>query len=150
VTLTPMLCARLLQSEHHKKHNRFYEWSENTFNRIQDRYERSLRWSLDHRRTIVGVFFASIMATVGMFMIIQQDFLPSSDTGQISAFTEAANGTSFNQMVRYQQQAAQIFAKNPNMGGFMSSVGSGGASSAVNSGRIFGSLKPMDERQRSC
>ena len=150
VTLTPMLCARLLQSEHHKKHNRFYEWSENTFNRIQDRYERSLRWSLDHRRTIVGVFFASILATVGMFMLIQQDFLPSSDTGQISAFTEAANGTSFNQMVRYQQQAAQIFAKNPNMGGFMSSVGSGGASSAVNSGRIFGSLKPMDEREQSC
>src|SRR6185312_16692110 len=95
VTLTPMLCARLLQSEHHKKHNRFYEWSEKTFNRIQDGYERSLRWSLDHRRTILGVFFASLLATVGMFMVSQQDFLPSSDTGQIFGLTEAANGTSF-------------------------------------------------------
>jgi HAE1 family hydrophobic/amphiphilic exporter-1 len=150
VTLTPMLCARLLQSEHHKKHNRFYEWSEKTFNRIQDGYERSLRWSLDHRRTILGVFFASLLATVGMFMVSQQDFLPSSDTGQIFGLTEAANGTSFGQMVRYQQQAAAIVAKDPDIAGFMSAVGSGGASSAVNSGRIFGSLKPVPERQSSC
>ena len=150
VTLTPMLCARLLQSEHNRKHNRFYEWSEKAFNRIQDRYEHSLRWSLEHRRTILGVFFASILATVGMFMVMQQDFLPSSDTGQIFGLTEAANGTSFGQMVRYQKQAAAIVAQDPDIDGFMSSVGSGGASSAVNSGRIFGSLKPVSERQSKC
>ncbi|HEY7977937.1 MAG TPA: efflux RND transporter permease subunit [Rhizomicrobium sp.] len=149
VTLTPMLCARLLQSEHHKKHNRFYEWSENTFNDLQSRYERSLRWSLDHRRFILGVFFASILATIFMFKIMPQDFLPTSDQGQVFGLTEAANGTSFNQMVRYQQQAADIVAADPNVLGFMSAVGSGGSSSGVNSGRIFATLKPLSERSLS-
>ena len=149
VTLTPMLCARLLQSEHNKKHNRFYEWSENSFSKLQDGYERSLRWSLEHRRTILGVFVASILATVFMFKIMPQDFLPTSDQGQVFGLTEAANGTSFAQMVRYQQQAADIVAADPNVQGFMSAVGSGGSSSGVNSGRVFATLKPLSERSLS-
>ncbi|HSM96052.1 MAG TPA: efflux RND transporter permease subunit [Rhizomicrobium sp.] len=149
VTLTPMLCARLLQSEHHKKHNRFYEWSENSFSKLQDGYERSLRWSLEHRRTILGVFVASILATAFMFKIMPQDFLPTSDQGQVFGLTEAANGTSFAQMVRYQQQAADIVAADPNVQGFMSAVGSGGSSSGVNSGRVFATLKPLSERSLS-
>ena len=149
VTLTPMLCARLLQAEHNRKHNRFYEWSENTFSSLQERYERSLRWSLEHRRTILGVFFASILATVFMFEIMPQDFLPASDQGQVFGLTEAANGTSFAQMVRYQQQAADIVAADPNVLGFMSAVGSGGSSSGVNSGRMFATLKPLSERSLS-
>ncbi|HWA30649.1 MAG TPA: efflux RND transporter permease subunit [Rhizomicrobium sp.] len=150
VTLTPMLCARLLQAEHNRKHNRFYEWSERTFNRIQDGYERTLRWSLEHRRTILAVFFGSIAATVFMFSISQQDFLPTSDQGQVFGLTEAADGTSFQQMVRYQQQAAAIVGKDPNIEGFMSAVGSGGSSTGVNSGRMFASLKPVSERQTQC
>jgi len=150
VTLTPMLCARLLQAEHNKKHNRFYEWSERTFNSIQDRYERSLRWSLEHRTAIFVVFLGSIAATVLMFMVSQQDFLPTSDQGQVFGLTEAADGTSFTQMARYQQQAAAIVGRDPNIGGFMSAVGSGGSSSVVNSGRVFASLKPMDERAMRC
>ena len=149
VTLTPMLCARLLQSEQNRKHNRFYELSERTFNRVQGAYERSLRWSLQHRFTIFLVFLGSIGATVGLFMLVPQDFLPSSDQGQVFGLTEASNGTSFDQMVAYQQQAAAIVAKDPNIDSFMSAVGSGGSSSGVNSGRIFASLKPLSERSIS-
>jgi len=149
VTLTPMLCARMLKPESHKKHNRFYEWSENAFNRVQASYERSLRWSLQHRFVIFIIFLLSIVATIGMFMIMPQDFLPASDQGQVFGLTEASNGTSFDQMVRYQQQAASIVAKDPDIEGFMSAVGSGGSSSGVNSGRIFASLKPLSERNSS-
>ncbi|MBS0276329.1 MAG: efflux RND transporter permease subunit, partial [Proteobacteria bacterium] len=150
VTLTPMLCARLLQAEHNRKHNRFYEWSEKTFDRIQNGYERTLRWSLEHRPLIFTIFLGSIAATVLMFMVSQQDFLPTSDQGQVFGLTEAADGTSFQQMELYQQQAAAIVAKDPNVDGFMSAIGSGGSSSSVNSGRVFASLKPVDERQVHC
>jgi len=149
VTLTPMLCARLLKPEGHRKHNRFYELSENTFNYVQGVYERTLRWSLNHRFIIFLVFLGSIVATVGMFMAVPQDFLPTSDQGQIFGLTEAVNGTSFDQMVRYQQQAAAIIAKDPEVDGFMSAVGSGGSSSGVNSGRVFASLKPLSERSHN-
>ncbi|HVU19260.1 MAG TPA: efflux RND transporter permease subunit [Rhizomicrobium sp.] len=149
VTLTPMLCARLLKPEGHRKHNRFYEWSENTFNRIQGGYERTLRWSLGHRFVIFLVFLGSLAATAGMFMLVPQDFLPTSDQGQIFGLTEAVNGTSFDQMVRYQQQAAAVIAKDPEVEGFMSAVGSGGSSSGVNSGRVFASLKPLSERSHN-
>jgi HAE1 family hydrophobic/amphiphilic exporter-1 len=150
VTLTPMLCARLLHAEHDRQHNRFYKWSEHTFDRIQSGYERTLRTALEHRRVTLLVFFASIAATVLMFMVSQQDFLPTSDQGQIFGLTEAANGTSFQQMVRYQQQAAAIVGKDRSIDGFMSAVGSGGSSSGVNSGRVFASLKPIGERESQC
>jgi HAE1 family hydrophobic/amphiphilic exporter-1 len=149
ITLTPMLCARMLKPESQRQHGRFYQWSENTFNGVQAAYEHSLRWSLQHRFAIFLVFVLSIVATIGVFMVMPQDFLPASDQGQIFGLTEAPNGTSFDQMVRYQQQAAAVLARNPNIAGFMSAVGSGGSSSGVNSGRVFASLKPLSERSLS-
>ncbi|MBI3676803.1 MAG: efflux RND transporter permease subunit [Proteobacteria bacterium] len=149
VTLTPMLCSRILRKESGARHNRFYEWSERTFHTMQDFYDSTLRWSLANRSIIVFVFAGSIVATIVLIELMPQDFLPSEDTGQIFAPTEAANGTSFEQMVRYQQQAAAIVAQDPDVHGFMSSVGSGGASSGVNSGRMFISLKPFAQRNKS-
>jgi hydrophobic/amphiphilic exporter-1 (mainly G- bacteria), HAE1 family len=150
VTLTPMLCARMLKGEHARTHNRFYEISENTFNKVQGWYERSLGWSLQNRWLIWIAFAGSLVATGVLFSVMQQDFLPTSDQGQIFGLTEAANGTSFDLMVRYQQQAAAIVAQDPSIDGFMSSVGSGGSSSGTNSGRIFASLKPLDQRAHTC
>ncbi|MBV9570919.1 MAG: efflux RND transporter permease subunit [Alphaproteobacteria bacterium] len=150
VTLTPMLCARLLKPEGERRHNRLYEWSERTFERLREGYERSLHWSVDHRPTVFLVFIGTLLATVFLFKVMPQDFLPSEDTGQIFALTEGANGTSFEQMSRYQWQAAEIVARNPNISGFMSAVGSGGSSTGVNSGRIFMTLKPVSQRERRC
>jgi HAE1 family hydrophobic/amphiphilic exporter-1 len=149
VTLTPMLCSRVLRPAASEKHGWFYNWSERIFGHIQSAYERSLKWSLEHRPFIFGVFLASVAATIFMFEIMPQDFLPSEDTGQISAFTEASDRTSFQQMIKYQQQIAAIVSKDPNIQNTMSSVGSGGARTGTNTGSIFMVLKPLSERKRN-
>ena len=82
LTLTPMLCARMIKSakeEHAKRHNWFYRVSERGFDATQRGYESSLRWSLRHRRFIFVLFLASIAATVQLFRVMPQDFLPSED-----------------------------------------------------------------------
>jgi hydrophobe/amphiphile efflux-1 (HAE1) family protein len=146
ITLTPMLCSRLLRSEEGVAHNAFYRWSERTFNRMHSTYERSLKWSLTHRPTIFVLFLASLVAAIGLFMILPQDFLPADDTSAIRGSTEAANGTSFDQMVRYQKQVAQIINDDPNVIGAMSAVGSGGPTTGTNSGFVFIHLKNRSER----
>ncbi len=150
VTLTPMLCSRFIKPGKSAEHGRFYQWSEHTFEYVQSQYERSLTWSLAHRPIIFVVFLASLVATVGMFMISKEDFLPSQDTGQIRSSTEASDRTSFAQMVKYQQQAAAIAARDPNVEGVMSSVGAGGARSGSNTGSILFRLKDVGDRQHSC
>ncbi|MBN9569434.1 MAG: efflux RND transporter permease subunit [Alphaproteobacteria bacterium] len=149
VTLTPLMCSRMLNMAHGAGQSRFYRWSEQTFERLQSFYERTLHWGLMHRGVIGLAFVASIVATGLLFVTARQDFLPSEDTGQIMAFTEASTGTSFARMSALQKQAADIMAQNPNIAGLMSSVGSGGASSGVNTGRMFVTLKPRSERRQS-
>jgi len=146
ITLTPMLCSRMLRSEEGQAHNAFYRWSERTFDRMQSLYERTLRWSLGHRPTIFALFLASVVAAVGLFYILPQDFLPADDTSALRAQTEAANGTSFDQMVRYQQQAAAIINADPNVAGAMSAVGAGGPTTGTNSGFMFIHLKNPSDR----
>src|SRR6185437_4603614 len=145
VTLTPMLLSWLLKPGKEAHHDKFYEWSERSFDRLQNGYERSLRWSLRHRFLIFLVFVGSLAATVGMFMISKVDFLPSTDSGQIIGSTEAATRTSFDKMVEYQKEAAAIVSQDPYIEGVMSSV-SGGGSSKTNTGSLFLRLKPYDER----
>jgi HAE1 family hydrophobic/amphiphilic exporter-1 len=150
LTLTPMLCSRLIKPAHEthgKKHNVFYRWSEDGFNAIQRGYESSLRWSLAHRRLIFGIFIASIVLTVQLFRIMPQDFLSPEDTGRINSYTEGANGISFAEMRRHQDEAAAILAADPNIDGFMSSVGSGGVRGGANAGSLSIQLKPRDQRE---
>jgi HAE1 family hydrophobic/amphiphilic exporter-1 len=123
VTLTPMLCARVLKAEHGQKHNAFYRWSESSFNRIQAAYERSLRWSLSHRPIILGIFLFSIAASVALFELMPQDFLPSDDTSQLRGSIQTATGTSFDQTIKYVRQAVQIIEKDPNVQGIQSDEG---------------------------
>ena len=149
LTLTPMLCSRMIKSakaEHAKRHNVFYRMSENGFNAVQRGYERSLNWAMHHRSIIFGLFILSIVATVQLFRIMPSDFLPSEDTGQINAFTEGANGISFAEMRRHQDEAAQILAADRNVEGFMTSVGAGGTRGGSNAGRFSIQLKPRAER----
>ena len=143
VTLTPMLCSRMLKDESHRRHGVFYQRSERTFQYVQSFYERTLHWSLEHRRTILLVFAGSLIATVVLFYIMPQDFLPSEDTGMIRGNTEAANGTSFPQMVKYQQKAARIVAADPNIAGVMSSA------NGINTGQFTIRLKDRSERAKS-
>jgi HAE1 family hydrophobic/amphiphilic exporter-1 len=145
ITLTPMLCSRILKSEEGQAHNAFYRWSESTFNRMHSTYERSLKWSLEHRPTIFVLFLASLVAAIALFMILPQDFLPADDTSAIRGTTEAANGTSFDQMVRYQKQVAAIINADPNVIGAMSAASSG-PTQGINQGFVFIHLKNRSDR----
>jgi hydrophobe/amphiphile efflux-1 (HAE1) family protein len=147
VTLTPMLCARALKQEHGRKHNVFYRTSERAFDALQSAYHRSLLWSLSHKPTIMGLFVASIAASVGLFMVMPQDFLPSDDIGMLGVNVQAANGTSYERMVDYGRRVADIVNADPNVAGAMLQVGSNGAGSNNANVRIM--LKPLAERELS-
>jgi HAE1 family hydrophobic/amphiphilic exporter-1 len=125
LTLTPMLCARMIRSaeeEHAKRHNWFYRASERGFDAAQRGYGSSLKWSLRHKRFIFVIFLGTLAATVQLFRVMPQDFLPSEDSNQLNASTEGANGISFAEMKRHQDEAAKIFAADPNVEGYQSSV----------------------------
>jgi HAE1 family hydrophobic/amphiphilic exporter-1 len=144
-----MLCSRMLtdaSEEANKRHGAFYRWTEAGFNYTRDRYERSLRWSLNHKALILSLFASSIVATVVLFRALPEDFLPSDDIGQLTANTEGANGISFAEMMRHQMQAAQILWSDPNVSGAMTAVGSGGARSGVNQGTFRIALRPRAQR----
>ena len=149
MTLTPMLCSRMIKSakdEHTKRHSRFYTASENAFLSLQRGYESSLRWSMRNRGLIGLLFFLSFLATIQLFRIMPQDFLTAEDTGRINAYTDGANGISFAEMRRHQQEVANIIARDANVDGFMSSVGSGGVRGGANAGSFGIQLKSRDER----
>jgi multidrug efflux pump subunit AcrB len=139
VTLTPMLCARILQSEHGKKHNAFYRVSEGAFNVMHRAYDRSLRWCLAHRPVIFAIFVASIFGSYGLFEIMQQDFLPSDDFSHLHGSVQTAVGTSFDQYIIYTRQAADIIEKDPNVAGVQSDE----------EGELDMALKPLSERKLS-
>jgi HAE1 family hydrophobic/amphiphilic exporter-1 len=144
VTLTPMLSSRFLRPPSHE-HGPVFNATERIYERILGRYQSSLGWVMQHRFGAVMFSLAVLVGTVFLFKVVPTGFIPTADTGQISVRTEAAEGTSFPEMVKLQQQVAAILAKDPNVAGFMSSVGSGFAGSG-NQGRFILALKPHGER----
>ncbi len=146
LTLTPMLCSRFLQPHSARRPGRLYQLSERAFEGLLHLYERTLRVSLRHSFTVLTVAVGSIAATAFLFTLLPKGFIPNEDTGQIFAFTEAAQGTSFDKMVELQQQAAAIVLESPYVEGFMSSIGVGPSTSTGNAGRIFMNLRPRTQR----
>jgi HAE1 family hydrophobic/amphiphilic exporter-1 len=144
LTLTPMLASRFLKPPSHQ-HGRIFNASERVYERILGRYESSLNWVMERRFAALMFSVAILIGTVVLFKLVPTGFIPTQDTGQIVATTEAAQGTSFPDMVTHQQQVAAIVAQDPNIAGFMSSVGGGGGGSG-NQGRIIMGLKPRKER----
>ncbi len=148
VTLTPMLCARILRDEHDQQHNVFYRVSENTFNRIHDAYNRSLVWSLNHRRVILGIFLLSILISAGLFATMQQDFLPSDDSGRIGGQIQAQNGTSPDQMHKYLDEVSRVINADPNVEGVFAQMPGGNGTAGTNAGYMnIIVLKPLNERK---
>jgi HAE1 family hydrophobic/amphiphilic exporter-1 len=149
LTLTPMLCSRFIRPQAAVRHGRLYLLSERFFEGMLHTYERTLRLVLNYRRTILAITIILTIVTGFLFTKIPTGFLPSEDTGQIFAFTEAAQGISFEDMVKHQKELAAIVADDPNIDAFMSAVGASGISVANNAGRIFMRLKPRSERELS-
>ena len=149
LTLTPMMASRFLRAGHHEANSPILRASEAAFTAGLKAYEKSLEWVMHHRRTAL-VFSAGILVgTMLLFGWIPKGFIPSEDIDQLTGTTEAAEGTSFDSMVRHQQQIAAILEKDPNVEGFMSSVGGGGGGTSANQGRIFLRLKPRAQRKLS-
>ncbi|EGY02738.1 putative RND efflux transporter precursor [Nitrospirillum viridazoti Y2] len=146
LTLTPMLCSRFINHDHHAKPNRFERVTEAGFQAWLRGYDRTLTWCLAHRRVVVAVFFATLVGTVVLFQQVQKGFFPTEDNGQIFAQTEARQDISFDAMIALQQQVAAAVAKNPYVETFISSVGGGG--NVTNAGRVFMSLKDRAHRPK--
>ena len=146
LTLTPMLCSRFLRSQHGQEHGRLYNATERAYQKSVDFYIRTLGWAMDHRPLML-LFSAGILVGTGLLaMVVPKGFLPSEDQGRVSATTEAAEGTSFQSMIDHQQAVADIVRADPNVEGFMSSVGSGYGSTS-NQGRLFIHLKDHPQRK---
>jgi HAE1 family hydrophobic/amphiphilic exporter-1 len=146
LTLTPMLSSRFIKPPASQRHGRLYLVMERFFNGMLHYYERSLKVVIRYRFATIMLIFVLTAATGYLFLKIPKGFLPTEDTGQVFAFTEAAQGISFDDMVKHQRQLAAIVAKDPNVDAFMSAVGASGISVANNTGRIFMRLKPRSER----
>jgi HAE1 family hydrophobic/amphiphilic exporter-1 len=149
LTLTPMLSSRFIRPPAAERHGRLYLFMERFFEGMLHTYERTLRLVLNYRRTTLAVTVLLTVATGFLFTKIPMGFLPIEDTGQIFAFTEAAQGISFEDMVTHQKALAAIVAEDPHIDAFMSAVGASGISVANNTGRIFMRLKPRKERKLS-
>jgi len=149
LTLTPMLCSRFLRPPAAQRHGRIYNASERVFDGMLRSYRWSLQRVLDHRRATIVVSGLILLATSVMFIRIPKGFLPSEDTGRIFAITEAAQGISFDSMVRHQKALAAIVTQSPYVESFMSGIGGSNVARANNTGRFFIRLKPRTERKIS-
>ncbi len=149
LTLTPMLCSRFLKPHRPgqaERHGHLYALSERGFNAMVSFYERTLRRAMRHRLATVSIAGVMVILTVIVARLLPTGFIPTDDTGQIFAFTEAAQDVSFGEMVAHQQAVAAIVAKNPAVDSFMSAIGGGPGGATSNQGRLFMRLKPREQR----
>jgi len=146
LTLTPMLCARLIKNkDESKKPSRFSSALEKSFDTVQELYRRSLEWVIDRPRLTMASFAFTLALTVYLFVIIPKGFFPQEDVGMILGSTQAAQDISFASMSAKQQALADIVLKDPDVAGITATVGPG----AVNAGRMFIALKPFASRKSS-
>ena len=147
LTLTPMLCSRVLRAEQTTAtQGRLSQWLERGFSTLTESYSVSLVAVLRHPRWVMFTFFVSMALTVLLYQQLPKDFLPSTDSGQITLTTKAAPDTSFATLSRMQQQVAEIVKADPNVAAFMSSVGSTGPNGSANGGSMTIRLVPREQR----
>ena len=144
LTLTPMMASRFLRSHHETAHGRFYQWSERLFERMLRSYERGLDLALAWKGTTLVIFFATIGLSVYLFMIIPKGFFPQQDNGFLTGVSEASQDISFAEMKRHQEELSEIVQADPAVESIAMFIGGGGT--ALNSGRMYITLKPHDER----
>jgi multidrug efflux pump len=147
LTLTPMLCAKLLKHTSPGEQGRFYQSSERVFERIIGFYGRTLDWVLEHRGLTLATAVGTLVATALLFLVIPKGFFPVQDTGEIQAVSEAGQTVSFARMARLQQQLAAVILENPAVESLSSFIGVDGTNTTLNSGRIQINLKPPDQRK---
>jgi hydrophobic/amphiphilic exporter-1 (mainly G- bacteria), HAE1 family len=146
LTLTPMLCSRLLKPHNAETHGRWFNASERVFQWALHGYERTLGWLMRHRPLTLAFSAAILVLTGVLFNVIPKGLFPPDDTGSLSATTEAAQGASFPEMLRLQLLAAARLQGDTNVASFTSSIGGGGGFGSGNQGNFSITLKPAGHR----
>ncbi|OGP74640.1 MAG: acriflavine resistance protein B [Deltaproteobacteria bacterium RBG_13_58_19] len=146
LTLTPMLCSRFLRPPKEERHGRLYDLTERFFTGMLRLYDVTLQWVLQRRRAAMITSLLLLILTLVLFGVIPKGFLPNEDQGTIFAFTEAAQGISFEAMVRQQKEVMAVISQNPYLKNFFSAIGASQISVSGNTGRVFIRLIPRSQR----
>ncbi|GEC95342.1 resistance-nodulation-cell division efflux transporter [Zoogloea ramigera] len=149
LTLTPMMCARLLRHVPEAEQGRFYKASGAFFDRVIARYGVMLEWVLARQGLTLIVAGATLALTVLLYALVPKGFFPVQDTGAIQGITEAGQAISFAAMAERQQAVADVVLQDPAVAGLSSFIGVDGSNATLNSGRMLISLKPLAERDAS-
>jgi HAE1 family hydrophobic/amphiphilic exporter-1 len=177
LSLTPMLCSRILKSFGHKKkdgdeavgggestgrdagepqaempahqHGKFWQATERGYEWLVGSYRWTLQIALNHRALTLLICGVLFLITIALFYVIPKGFIPNDDTAQIVGYTEAAEGISFEEMSRHQEQIVDLIRKDPNVVGVLSTVGESDISAASNTGNILVLLKPVHDRKKN-
>ena len=149
LTLTPMMCARLLRLKPESEQTRFYRTSQRMFDNIIAFYGRTLSWVLGRQKQTLAVAIATLAATLLLYVVIPKGFFPVQDTGVILGISEASQAVSFPAMADRQQALAQVILKDPAVASLSSFIGIDGTNTTMNSGRIQINLKPLSQRKAS-
>ncbi|HEY3277787.1 MAG TPA: multidrug efflux RND transporter permease subunit [Syntrophorhabdaceae bacterium] len=149
LTLTPMMCAKLLRRRTEAEEGRFYRASQKAFDRIIAFYGKTLTWVLRHQGPTLWVAMGTLVLTFLLFYWVPKGFFPSQDTGVIQGISEAPQSVSFAAMAERQQELARVILKDPAVESLSSFIGIDGTNVTLNSGRILINLKPLSKRNAS-
>ncbi|HEX4286294.1 MAG TPA: efflux RND transporter permease subunit [Terracidiphilus sp.] len=149
LTLTPMMCSRILRHTPDEQQTHFYHVSEKMFQSMIDFYGRTLKVVLRYQTFTLLVALGTLVLTVLLYMWIPKGFFPVQDTGVIQAISQASQSISYEDMARKQQELARIILQDPAVESISSFIGADGINTTLNSGRISINLKPIDERNMS-
>ena len=149
LTLTPMMCARILRSEKEMKHGRFHQMTGRFFDALLRFYDRTLQWVLAHTRTMLFVTLGTVAVTVLLFRVMSYGLFPQQDTGNLMGFSDAPQDISFPAMRARQEQVNEVVQADPAVAHLIAFMGAGPGGGAGNTGTVFIELKKLSERKIS-
>jgi len=149
LSLTPMMCAKLLKPKNKAKESRFYKSTEDFYNRVIEFYGRTLKFVLKHQPTTLLVTAGTLVLTIFLYIIVPKGFFPVQDTGVILGISDAPQSVSFESLAQHQQALSKVILQDPDVQSLSSFIGVDGTNLTPNSGRIQINLKPRDERSAS-
>jgi multidrug efflux pump len=146
LTLTPMMCARLLRPESEERHGRFLQGAGRAMDRLIDAYDVALTWVLAHQRATLWVALGTLFVTAGLYLGIPKGFFPQQDTGAILAITQGPQTASFAVMEKLQRTVVDRVLADPAVASVTSFIGIDGNNTTLNTGRLQITLKPLSSR----
>ncbi len=149
LTLTPMMCSRILRHNPQEKQGRFYQASERVFERMIAFYGRTLKVVLEFQGITLLVALGTLVLTIFLYIVIPKGFFPVQDTGVIQGISQAPASISFAAMAKAQQDLAKVILQDPAVESISSFIGADGTNTTLNSGRMSINLKPLDQRDLS-